>query len=451
MDSCVVGKRVLLSNQHITITKTRGKPVNSTTIPSTKINDPNQKSNNATFSSTILANAKTKPQSLLQLGKRKTNTDINDCGPLPKKIPSEITIMPIGMSSVPKGVQNKSIAMNAAINTKINASTTVTPTQKPPTAIVKTNQVISCTTVKRITPVKISSAITIRANSLDKSSDSDVLSRDSMATNDEVIICEPPNGGSTNGTTNDQAEPKQTQREEKKTPLNEAFTSLIEECRKADSSDDMERMINRKLIKYYQSVHPNFVNSKSFCKNVTDVVNEVKKQPGLVYLKISGLLEELNTRRKSAQTAAADDAEVLATTSTGDEKKDRQIKKLNKALYLLKKKITQLEEEEVDWDDEDNSQFMIAERYKKRAWQIYEKICDITGESKNAQRLVKRPIKFRGTSYPEFNRKLEKFVNEMQSFPDMFDVMNCLEHCNKEYRYRLNKEDCKRVGKCIID
>lgn len=256
--------------------------------------------------------------------------------------------------------------------------------------------------------------------------------------------------GSVDGNEEPNEEDKKSRKPKEKTPINDDFAQLLDACRKADSSVDMEKLINRKLVRYYQTVHPDFVNSKSFCKTIRSVIDEIKQNPNLVYLKISSVLEELNIRRKSGHTVVSNEEVV----TTGNERKDTQIRKLNRALYVLKKQIAKLDEAEVNWDDEYNSTFLYSERLKKRACEIYEKICDITGESKNAQRLVKKPIKFQDTRYPEFNKTLQKFVNETKSFPDMFDVLRCLEHCNLQNGYRLTKDECKKIGKylsfCLI-
>lgn len=242
------------------------------------------------------------------------------------------------------------------------------------------------------------------------------------------------------------AEDKKSRKPKEKTPINDDFAQLLDACRTADTSVDMEKLINRKLVRYYQTVHPDFVHSKSFCKTIRSVIDDIKQHPHLVYLKISSVLEELNIRRKSGHTVVSNEEVV----TTGNARKDFQIKRLNKALYVLKKKIAKLDEAEVNWDDECNSTFLYSERLKKRACEIYEKICDITGESKNAQRLVKKPIKFQDTGYPEFNKTLQKFVNETRSFPDMFDVLRCLEHCNLQNGYRLTKDECKKIGKYLL-
>lgn len=298
--------------------------------------------------------------------------------------------------------------------------------------------------VKRIRPIKIAEVVSIATKSSainsNRDNDLDSRSKESFDTLDDDSPLGDNNAEEVD--TNDINADNRVKKIKEKTPMNTEFAELLATCRAADPSNDMEKLINRKLIRYYETVHPDFVSSKSFCKTIRAVSDEIRQQPSLVYLKISSVLEELNIRRKSGQIVVSNEE----VTSTGSARKDFQIRRLNKALYVLKKRIAGLDAEEVDWDDEENSKFMISERLKKRACEIYEKICDITGESKNAQRLVKKPIKFQDTGYSEFNKTLQKFVNETKTFPDMFDVLRCLEHCNLQNGYRLTKEECKKIG-----
>lgn len=192
-------------------------------------------------------------------------------------------------------------------------------------------------------------------------------------------------------------------------------------------------------------VHPDFINSRSFGKTVTATIAEIESNPKFVWKSISNVLEELNIRRKSGQTVMTNES----VASTGNERRDGQIKRLNKALYVLKKKIAKLEESEVDLNDESNSLYILTERYKKRACEIYEKICDITGESKHAHRQVKKPITFNGTKYPQFNKTMQSFVNKTGAFPDLFDVLRILEHCNQQYNLKLGRDEIKAICESI--
>lgn len=171
-------------------------------------------------------------------------------------------------------------------------------------------------------------------------------------------------GGAKNG-----HKPQKPIREEK-TEINVTFQALLDACRKADPTEDMEKLINKRLIKYYQSVHPDFVNSKSFIKDVKATIAEIEKQPKTVYIQVKHILEELNVRRKCSQTVVTNE-EVLVNGQV-DEKKERQLKKLNKALWQLKKRIQVLEEADIDLinGDEAHSDYLRAARFKKRACQV---------------------------------------------------------------------------------
>lgn len=167
-------------------------------------------------------------------------------------------------------------------------------------------------------------------------------------------------------------------------PLEPEYEELIKTCREAEPSADMEKLIDSKLIKYYYSVHPDFVKSKGFRKSIKNVIERIKAQPEFVYCNIKTIIEELKARRKTnknfvnatdaTNAAATEQNEETATTttgSTGNKRTDEQIKKLNKALYILTKRIEKLEQAEVDWDDEDSS-YLQVERFKKRACQVWQ-------------------------------------------------------------------------------
>lgn len=301
-----------------------------------------------------------------------------------------------------------------------------TPKRPPPSS-----------TPKRIKPTLLSSTISVKRTKFTDESDYDWLlnPKHNQASSEDPNS---PAAHSSPSTSHSNASIRPA------TPLNEAFITLIEACRAADSSSDMELLISKKLTRYYHTVHPDFVNSKSFIKTVLGVAAEIKSKPGLVYLKLTSILDELSIRRKSGQTVHTN--EEVTAPNAEDAKKDFQIKRLNQALYVLNKKIAKLDQIDVDFDDEENSTFMLVERYKKRACEIYDKICDITGESKDAYRQVRKPIVFQGTNYPLFNKTITSFVNRTHVFPDLFDVLRCLEHCNSQYEFKLSKDEVKRIG-----
>lgn len=70
----------------------------------------------------------------------------------------------------------------------------------------------------------------------------------------------------------------------------------------------------------------------------------------------------------------------------------------------------------------------------------------MTGESKYAERIVKKPISFKGTSYPEFNKTIEKLVNKSNAFPDFRDVLKCFDFCNKKHNFKLKPDELKKIA-----
>lgn len=124
--------------------------------------------------------------------------------------------------------------------------------------------------------------------------------------------------------------------------------------------------------------------------------------------------------------------------------RDRVVEKLNQLLHLLHNRISILENAEVDWDNEDDSNFIIVNQYKTEVCLINEKINRITGNTTTA--FVAEPIQFNGTQFTEFNRRIEKMVNDKRKFPNAFDVLECIKICNQNYNYRLTEEDCFELG-----
>lgn len=366
-----------------------------------------------------------------------TVTPKTNAAPVIPKINSTITISPTKVDAA-----LASSTATPASNTKINVNNS--SVQKP---------------IRRVQPRKISDSVTIRASSIEKSSDSDMLSHDS--TNDDTVTPNrkkrpPPQSESTEKTVpSKRAAVDKNQNQS--VPLNADYKNLIEVCKAADSNADMKKIID-KLVKYYRRSHPEYVNSQDFCKLVRGVTDKIKTQPEHMYIELIDLLEELKTRRAETNGDANANATAVTTAAAAappaidpkvqkkEEKRAKNIERMSYGLQLYQSKIRKLEQAEVDWNAEGHSSYMVTEKLKKKAYKVYMKLCTLTGESQNAERTVKKPIKFDGTEYREFNKRLADFVNENDKFPDMFDVMRILDYCNKKFGYRLDKSHQHSIG-----
>ncbi|XP_070491679.1 daxx-like protein [Chironomus tepperi] len=251
-------------------------------------------------------------------------------------------------------------------------------------------------------------------------------------------------------------------KEKHKNEVTKELEAFINACRKSENNSDMKKIIKSKLMKYYDLVHPDYAQSKYLRKLFEDTALAILRDPKTVYSKLQDVINELKSRKNCGPVTVVEQPKVEVEKepekkseenggtdeiqTTGDEKKDNQLRKLNKALTKLKKAIEDLEEAEVNLDEEEDSAYMKKVRYEKRAVEIYNKICEITGESTHAHRIIKQPIKFKGTDYKEFNRRLSKKINKENGFPSYYDVFRLLDFCNKEYKYKLLRDEIQTIS-----
>lgn len=178
-------------------------------------------------------------------------------------------------------------------------------------------------------------------------------------------------------------------KEKHKNEVTKELEAFINACRKSENNSDMKKIIKSKLIKYYDLVHPDYAQSKYLRKLFENTAVAILRDPKTVYSKLQDVINELKSRKncgpmviveqpKVELEKAPETSEETAGTeeiqTTGDEKKDNQLKKLNKALTKLKKAIEDLEEAEVNLDEEEDSAYMKKVRYEKRAVEVSRRI-----------------------------------------------------------------------------
>ena len=111
---------------------------------------------------------------------------------------------------------------------------------------------------------------------------------------------------------------------------------------------------------------------------------------------------------------------------------EKHILKLEKDLKACANEIKKCEEAEIDWDNDDNSNFIMADRWKKKFMHIHNKLAEYKGLSKSLERSSDKSFKFSDSNYPEINKKIERFVNKTKTFPDFWDIKKQIEKVNED-------------------
>ena len=192
-----------------------------------------------------------------------------------------------------------------------------------------------------------------------------------------------------------------------------------------------------------QPQHSNIINTVSAAKKRVSLstISTLPSQPSSTRDDLSTIERILNKPQQniwnvseaSSKSAPAGEAsKPLKTVS------DKHIVKLEKALEKCAQEIKKCEEAEIDWDDED-SNFVMADKWKKKFMAIYDKLAEYRGDTKSLERFSDKKFVFTDGKYPEVNKKIEKFVNKTKGFPDFWDIKRQIEKVNTEQKLLLTE------------
>lgn len=234
------------------------------------------------------------------------------------------------------------------------------------------------------------------------------------------------------------------------------FAMFISQCLSRERTPDMHKIVE-KLKRKYEQLDPDYAASEAFAELLNDKRNILMLQEDPFYIHIKEVLDEMkvrraNSRNRQPEPEAADDADEAERERYF--RRERQVKKLERTMDLVQKKIKKLEEQEVDWDDEDNSTYLILERYRKRMIELYNAWCKFTDNQADAGRSYLRPKHIKLTEISKVDKAINNFVNDRlkkQSsisnqivkhdfFPDYHDILKLIHTYNEKHNLGLTRQ-----------
>ncbi|XP_029040082.2 uncharacterized protein MAL13P1.304-like [Osmia bicornis bicornis] len=298
--------------------------------------------------------------------------------------------------------------------------------------------------------------------------------------------------------------PKLVVKEKKSIFLEEQdiFPMFISLCLQKDRSEDMKTVVN-KLKRRYEHLDPTYATSETFINLLNEKRNDIMLSKNKLYIHIAEVMNEmknnckknsalltngancvtdinkLNTGNSSAKTlrsstshnTVSDDEEMLTAGEKNDKdvKRDgkynsqRKIRVILKAMRKCEKYIKLLEESEVDFDQENNSNYIKLERYKHRIVELHQIYCECIGESADAGRQYLRPKHFSTTGIVSVDHAITSFINSKMSkrsklkkigaftnaliFPDYRDILECVTKCNEMNNLGLDNKKQQQIAK----
>lgn len=96
--------------------------------------------------------------------------------------------------------------------------------------------------------------------------------------------------------------------------IHPVYQSFIDLCFKLENSDDMKKIVEKKIRAYYKQVPREYTESEAFIDMVSSKIMSMKAGPEKLYLYIKDIVDELNLQRKLAKSQAA--SQVVAKTAS---------------------------------------------------------------------------------------------------------------------------------------
>ncbi|XP_018372780.1 PREDICTED: MATH and LRR domain-containing protein PFE0570w-like isoform X2 [Trachymyrmex cornetzi] len=262
------------------------------------------------------------------------------------------------------------------------------------------------------------------------------------------------------------------------------FISLcLQKCPKQDKSE--MAIIVDKLKRRYENLDPIYVRSNNFVTFLNEKRQAITNDHKKIYMHIQEVMNEMKKRtKKKSQTSqineiydavpstsyATNNVPINPVESDNDSEDDNEEnpetrRKVNKILHAMKRCdaiIKKLDEEEVDFNEENNSNYIKVERYKQKMTQLYDKLCELTGENGDAGRTYLRPKHLNVTRIVAVDQAITNFINckitqrnwlkkkgsltDNLIFPDYSDILECVNRCNEKSNLGLKTKKREQMA-----
>ncbi|XP_035169937.1 death domain-associated protein 6-like, partial [Oxyura jamaicensis] len=215
----------------------------------------------------------------------------------------------------------------------------------------------------------------------------------------------------------------------------------------------------------HQKASPDFLASAELRNVLARCLARVRARHNKVYVYINELCTVLKAhtlRRKlplasappaptptpppdAPQAAPEPGAAAAPRPPTGSK---RQIRYLENLLRVYTGEIRRLQERELDLAelDSEDSSYLQESRLKRKMMRIFQRLCELKQCSSLTGRVIEQRIAYRGTRYPEVNRRIERFINRPEAFPDYTDILKVIQKASARHSLGLARRQMESMA-----
>ncbi|MEE6528060.1 hypothetical protein FKM82_029955, partial [Ascaphus truei] len=217
---------------------------------------------------------------------------------------------------------------------------------------------------------------------------------------------------------------------------------------------------------------PSFLCSTEYRNILGRCLTRVQGKPSKVYVYINELCTSLkaNSQKRKLSLQPSSHPPTNAQERGGEEDKEeeeeedeereeeepvrktgskRQIRYLENLLRIYAREIQRLQEKELSLEEltDEDSAYIQEARLKRKLLRIFQKLCQLKDCPSLTGRVIEQRIPYRGTRYPEVNRRLEKFINgSRDGFPDYGDVLRVIQKASERHSLGLERKQMQGMA-----
>ncbi|KAM4834759.1 death domain-associated protein 6 isoform 1-T2 [Thomomys bottae] len=245
------------------------------------------------------------------------------------------------------------------------------------------------------------------------------------------------------------------------------FEEFLDLC-KTQTADHPE--VVQFLSSRQQRAQSLFLASAEFCNILSQVLSRARSRPAKLYVYINELctvLKAHSTKKKvnlvpsttssepsennpSTESSNLSHAETSASEAPRTRGSRRQIQRLEQLLALYVAEIRRLQEKELNLAelDDPDSTYLQEARLKRKLIRLFGRLCELKDCSSLTGRVIEQRITYRGTRYPEVNRRIERLINKpgLDTFPDYRDVLRAVEKAAARHSLGLPRQQLQLLA-----
>lgn len=244
-------------------------------------------------------------------------------------------------------------------------------------------------------------------------------------------------------------------------PNKDVFQKLKEICLDIQNDDDTRRILG-KLERSYNSL--SVIQQNQCRKHIEECADKIAQN---ISSNMYKLIFNLHDEFKNLIQSEPDEAEVIETDDVSVED-NKKIEKLENAIRECQKKIEELQEETVDFDDE-NSSYIKEDKYKKRLVQLCNKYSEMIGNDDikkkiHIRKIRKEDVEDQMTGIISIDQAILKMINldiakinrrrfkktdacmDYIKLPNYSEVLECMKKCIKDNKLQLEQNKMEKLG-----